>query len=319
MKLSRHRNPCRHHKTWQAAVAVAALALSSCVARQAVRAQAAAAKAHKLCDLADARISESSGLGASRRWANCLYTHNDSGDGARLFLISKKGATRAVITLRDTRVIDCEDMAVAGGNAHGGPGQIYLGDIGDNLKSRPYITVYRLAEAALPPLPAQGEAAVFATPQRLDLHYPDGPHDAETLIATRAGRLLIVTKDRGGSLLFMTPLNFGDSVAAAAKTSLTLLKLGEIRLGATGWPTKLVTGGDLSPDGLSLTLRTYTDAYTWQLPAPDAIDASWWLLPPHKFGLPPTRQGEAICYGAGGHHLFFTSEKLPTPLYEMTP
>jgi hypothetical protein len=41
-----------------------------------------------------------------------------------------------------------------------------------------------------------------------------------------------------------------------------------VRLDGESWPGRLITGGDLSPDGMRLVLRTYTAAYEWRLSAP---------------------------------------------------
>ena len=49
--------------------------------------------------LRDPRIVEASGLAVSRRHPGVLWTHNDSGDPARLFAVGADGRTRAVLTL----------------------------------------------------------------------------------------------------------------------------------------------------------------------------------------------------------------------------
>src|SRR5438477_556362 len=56
--------------------------------------------AHKICDLPDERIDESSGLAASRKYPGCLWTHNDSGDSARLFLLDAQGKTLSEVDVQ---------------------------------------------------------------------------------------------------------------------------------------------------------------------------------------------------------------------------
>lgn len=214
--------------------------------------------ARRLCDLSDERINESSGLAASRRHPGFLWTHNDSGDGPRLFLVGiagqKRGQTAAVVTLQGAQALDWEDMAVAG---TGSGAWVYAGDIGDNGQRRRDITIFRFRE---PPLPLTGDAPDLTLPcERLTLRYPDGAHDAEALLATTDGHLLIVTKNADVSLVFMTPRPF---VAGAKQT---LERIGQVRLEGESWPGRLITGGDLSPDGTRLVLRTYTAAHEWRL------------------------------------------------------
>lgn len=258
-----------------------------------------------LATLQDARLDESSGLASSRRFADWLWTHNDSGDSARAFLIDRAGATRHVINLNGVTAIDWEDCAVAPDAR--GASWLYLGDIGDNKKKRAGITIYRVAEAQIDA--KQAEQSVAAESQKLV--YPDGAHDAETLIATHDERLLVVTKSIDGSAIYITPQKFG------AGTTQTLRKLGDLKFGNVSLFSRLATGGSLSPDGKRLVIRTYTRAYLWEL-SKVAIDGPWWKNARSEFVLPTQRQGEAIAYATDNQTLLTTSEKVPAPLDEIT-
>jgi hypothetical protein len=257
-----------------------------------------------LAALQDARIAESSGLASSRRFADWLWTHNDSGDTARAFLIDKAGATRHVINLRDVTAIDWEDCAVAPDTR--GESWLYLGDIGDNEKNRANITVYRVAESTVDAKHA--EQTIASVSQQLV--YPDGAHDAETLIATHNERLIIVTKSIDGSSIYITPNKF------SAGSTQTLRKLGDLKFGSVSIFARLATGGSLAPDGKRLVIRTYTHAYEWDL-SEVSIDGQWLKNAQRKFVLPVQRQGEAIAYATDSQTLLTTSEKLPTPLDEI--
>jgi hypothetical protein len=73
---------------------------------------------------------------------------------------------------------------------------LYVGDIGDNVAQRDSITVYRLPEPALDPPPADPVAA-----DAWEYRYPDGPHNAESMLVDSDGSLIVVTKpDQQGSL-----------------------------------------------------------------------------------------------------------------------
>ena len=134
---------------------------------------------HRRCPT---QIKEASGIAASRRVDDVWWVHNDSGDTARVFAISTHRAdARRVRAVR--RVGDRL------GGHRGGPGSrprgvsyLYVGDIGDNAKSRASVQVYRVPE----PLVEPGVTAVDAADavRRGDastLQYPDGAHDAEAL------------------------------------------------------------------------------------------------------------------------------------------
>ncbi|HEX8833936.1 MAG TPA: hypothetical protein VF719_07030 [Abditibacteriaceae bacterium] len=268
----------------------------------------------KLCDLADARIDESSGLAASRRYPGLLWTHNDSGDAARLFLVNQTGATLAEVELRGAGALDWEDMAAAG---VGEDGWIYVADVGDNLEARPAVAIYRFREPEIDTKSTtekQNGAApkIVVDCEQMTIYYPDGPHNVETLLATSDGLLLIVTKNKGESLLFSTP----DVWKKGARFKMK--PLGAYSFPGPGLFERLTTGGDLSPDGTRLVIRTYTHAYEWNLTTPNALEDGWWNRAPRAMLLPQTQQGEAICYALDGKSLFLTSEKTPTPLLQLT-
>jgi hypothetical protein len=171
--------------------------------------------------------TELSGLARSRD--GTFWTHNDSGDGPRLFHLSKTGALLGEVTLQGATAVDWEDIAIRGHT-------LYVGDIGDNAAQRPDIAVYKVAEGA-------------ANATKLTLRYPDGAHDAETLLVDpRTGQSAVITKNLGGEAGVYTGRRSGTLKLAAT------LNLG---LGAA------LTGGDVSGDGRTIVLRSYTRAYVW--------------------------------------------------------
>ncbi|MBV9866964.1 MAG: hypothetical protein JO316_16550 [Abitibacteriaceae bacterium] len=261
--------------------------------------------AHKLCDLSDKEIDECSGLAASRRYPGYLWVHNDSGDSARLFLINLAGKTVAQVNLQDAENVDWEDIAIVG---TGKNAWLYVGDIGDNNENRKHVVIYRLHE---PTIDLRHSPVTITVPcERMKLTYPDGAHNAETLIAAPDGNLIVVTKTLGESAIFRTPQPF----RADAKQQ--LVPVGKYQFGHTGWLTRLATGGDLSPDGKRLIICTYTEAYEWTLPRVNPWTMVW-QTKPNIFVLPVMKQCEAICYSADGSRIYLSSEKVPTPLYEL--
>ena len=96
--------------------------------------------------LADEAINESSGIVRSYTNPNCFWTHNDSGDKPRLFLVNRDGKTVARVGLSKAKAIDWEDIAIhiVGDDAH-----LIIGDIGGNTQSRKHVTLYVLREPKL--------------------------------------------------------------------------------------------------------------------------------------------------------------------------
>ena len=205
-----------------------------------------------------AELPEGSGLAASRRTPGRFWSHNDSGDPV-LFALDSSGRVTGRLTISGAKVEDWEAVAV-------GPcpsaSCIYVGDIGDNDAERKQVTVYRIAE----PAEASGSAKVADV---FNAKYPDGPHDAETLLITPEGRLLIVTKGESGPVSlyrFPTELRSG--------TPMRLVRVGGPR--KTRSPAEKddrITDGAVSPDGNWIVLRS-RQALTFYR-ATDLLAGNW--------------------------------------------
>jgi hypothetical protein len=271
-----------------------------------------------LVNLENQAIKESSGIAASRRNANIFWTHNDSGDGPFVYAFDRQGKHRGVWRVAGAKAIDWEDMAIGPGPRRG-QSYLYLGDIGDNLKKRDQITVYRVSE---PRVTLKDSSSTVQSPRETEaadvirLMYPDGKYDAESLlIHPLTGDLYIITKVRGA------PARVYKLGAPAPKSGVsTLSYVGELR-----FPNQFlgfITGGDISPDGRRVIISDYLGACELILPEKRGIafDEIWKQspLPVDIGGFPGVRrQGEAICYRADGLALLATSEGLPCPLIEV--
>lgn len=268
----------------------------------------AAATTALLFSFQDPRVAESSSL-VSTPAGDWLWTANDSGDSARLFAVDRTGRTLAVASLPGTRVVDVEDTAL-------GPDRtLYLADIGDNRSERAGVVVLRVPEPAVDPGRLDVRLAT-APPVRTVLTYDDGPHDAETLLVhPRTGQVLVVTKGVLGSGVYAAPLPLADGV---------LRRVGGLTLRGTGTPggpdigglaQVLATGGAVSPDGRRVVVRTYTDAYVWQVPGDDLAAALRGR--PTVLALPETRQGEAVTWSRAGDALLTSSEGRGAPVWQV--
>jgi hypothetical protein len=271
-----------------------------------------------LANLENRSINESSGIAASRRNANILWTHNDSGDGPFVYAFDRQGKHRGVWRVIGAEAQDWEDMAIGPGPRRG-QSYLYIGDIGDNSKKRDHITVYRVIE---PPITAKDATSTHSNPndtqpaETIRLKYPDGKHDAETLLVhPLTADLYVVTKEMA-------------SAARVYKLRAPWPKSGVITLSYVGefrFPDQFlgfITGGDISPDGNRLVLCDYLEACELVLPGKRTVvfDEIWKASPAaitigDYRGI--RRQGEAICYRADGKALLATSEGRPCPLIEI--
>jgi hypothetical protein len=241
--------------------------------------------------VAGSEIVEASGIAVVPGTDGPVWTHNDSGDRARVFSVVE-GERVTVHDLPGVEATDWEDMAA------GPDGQLYVGDIGDNDAKRASITVHRFP----PPDPAtDGPAADVAT---TTLTYEDGPHNAEALMIDPVDELLvIVTKGDGPAGVYATPLAWGDEAV--------LERVGEVDTGGLGL-LGTVTGGDISPDGSAVLLRTYGGALLYRRPAGQPV-ASAFAGPACDVPTGLEIQGEAIAFtGTGDGYLTIGEGQDPT-------
>lgn len=116
------------------------------------------------------QIIESSGLVKSRKYPGVYWTHNDSGDSARIFAITKigeiikpkwfKGKYKG-IKIIDASHIDWEDIAADR------EGNLIIGDFGNNWSARQDLSLYVIKE------PNPYEILKVGIIKKIRFKYPD--------------------------------------------------------------------------------------------------------------------------------------------------
>lgn len=230
---------------------------------------------------ADEAIDESSGL---VDLGPLMVTTNDSGDDAVLYVIDESGATVGRTTYAEG-VVDVEALAPAelpgesaeepaeesAGESAGesrADAAVWVADIGDNRERRASVQVYRVPVGV-------GDRRVTAP--SYDLVYPDGPHDAESLVVGPDGRLRIISKGILGGRVYTAPA--------------TLDPDGPNRLTAGPGVNLFATDAALFPDGRHVLVRGYGRALVARFPG---------FEPVTSLDLPAQEQGEGVSIGADG-------------------
>ncbi len=254
-------------------------------------------QAHLIAAIKDPRVTESSGVAPSQLYHNIYYTFNDSGDTARFFQFDRTGQILHVFNVTNGANVDWEDMASA--KLDGKP-YLFFGDIGDNMGRRPSIAIYRV--------PEPGNETEIKADQIYTLRYPDGSHNAETLLVNpKTGDMMVVTKAaRHPQGVYYLPRPYGSG-------SWTLRKLADIEVNANMRSAKLITGGAWSQDAKHVVLRTYLGAF--EFPGNDPMH--WFENDPVRIKTNFEMQGEGITYSLDGSSLITTSEGTPCPVSEI--
>lgn len=190
--------------------------------------------------IADSRITESSGLAASRRHPGVFWTHNDGGGSKRqvLFAMTREGQALGAFPVTDVFIGDWEDIALDD------RGHLYLADTGNNDRLRREVAVHQIDE----PDP-KGGATLLRPKRTWRLAFPGKPFDSETLFIWREhGYLVSKVTDDARAQIFRFPLS-------ATNQSIPLELVATTRIESP------VAGGDISTDGRLLALVAKSGAF----------------------------------------------------------
>ena len=228
-----------------------------------------------------------------------LWTHNDSGDSPRLFAIDAAGRLLGVYTLTGAAAVDWEDLALATDPVDG-IDYLFAADIGDNTATRSSIAVYRVPEPAV----STNQSAVVTNLDdvvTLTLNYPDGAHNAETILADPwTGDLFIVTKNDNPARIYRAPYSMTGAVNTLAFSNTLAFAI--------------PVGGSIAASGRQILIKRYASiSYFARAPGQtvsDALTNAFALLP---YTLEP--QGETVAWDAQERGYFTLSENANQPIY----
>ncbi len=247
-----------------------------------------------------------------------FVVHNDDGP-TRIYVLDDTGALRAPVAIGGSFLQDWEDLAVVAGPD--GP-LLAIGDIGDNAGVRRTISIYfvDLPQSSGP----DGLPESLPLRHKLQLRYPDGARDAESLaFDPLSNQLLVLTKRDRPPRLYGIALSqaltqpearlelLGDVPGLRPPDTIDLL----IEPFRGRWVSQ-PTGLDIRPDGRMAALLTYRSLYLYT-----RADGETW---PEAFGGtplevrgPPGTQDEAVTFDAGGGAVIVTAEGERAPLYRL--
>lgn len=236
----------------------------------------------------DARLVEASGLASSVVNPGMLWTHNDSGHPAEVFLIDTLAQIKMVCRLKNVVNRDWEDIVI-------GPGPdstksyVYVADIGDNEAKYPVKILYRFEEPVL----SAGELDILEF-DTLFLQLDDGVRDTESIMIDPLAHGMYLLSKREDSVHFYK-VNYpyeGDTLNARYRVTL---------------PYHNINAAEISPDGTEVIIKDYDHIYYWKRPDGGPI-SKLLQTPPVVLNYEKEVQGEAITFSRRGTGFFTLSE-----------
>ena len=239
-------------------------------------------------------INEASGLAASRKNTEVLWTHNDSGDIARIFAFNTKGKHLGIFKISGALARDWEDIAVGPGPVDGEQ-YLYIGEIGDNSARYDLKYIYRIIEPVISHNRAPIDTTITIT-EKITFRFPDGNRDAETLMVDPLTRDIYVVSKRERSVrVYCLPY--------PQPTAETVIPEHVVTLDLTN-----TNGGDISPSGREILIKTNNKVYYWHRnPTQDLNHA--FDTDPLELPYIPEPQGEAVSWKPDSMGYYTISEE----------
>ncbi|HIP37116.1 MAG TPA: hypothetical protein EYG85_09715 [Crocinitomix sp.] len=181
-----------------------------------------------------------------------IITINDSGNKSEIYVLNKRGEHIKTIDVEDTKNYDWEDMT------QDEEGNIYIGDIGNNLNKRKKLKIYILKKGFI--------EKNKVVPKKITYWYEDQQEfppkknnlnfDSEAIFY-KEGFLYILTKCRskpftGLSRIYKIPAKEGKHKAKL---------IGQFYFCSTAWHLCSVTSADYNPKTKVLSVLTYGKLY----------------------------------------------------------
>ena len=243
------------------------------------------------------RLDESSGLAASLRYEDILWSMNDSGSEAELFALTIRGEHVGRWSIDLPKPTDWEAM-----DSFQWRGKNYLlvADIGDNFAMRGSVSYTILEE---PDARSLADDTILRPLISQHFVYPKGPRDSEAIAVNPArGEILVLSKRTKPPELYRLPLSLfpakepqeqtdaGEPITASYVTSLqgfAAPSRAEVDLYGGIWKyLAMPTGMSIADDRLLVT--TLEHGYLF--------DLNNLVSPPYRVMLPFAGQREAIAF-----------------------
>ncbi|MCC9641496.1 hypothetical protein LOC71_04370 [Rhodopirellula sp. JC740] len=258
--------------------------------------------------LQDSELTESSGLVFSKKDPSCVWSHNDSGDRARLFAFDHRtGQRTGVWELESVDAIDWEDLAIVHQDADDDtvPSKLVVADCGDNLGRRDDVQLWWMDEMD----PRNSGTVLRQQLHSIRVTYPDGAHDCEAIWYDPSSRSLMLLCKRSIPWvgLYRVPIDL-DAGPPSSKVEAELL----VRV-----PIAMATAADRDSSTGDVWVCTYWQAF--RFPSKDGMDLVGQMSQtPSAIELRSLRQVEALAV-CSDSSVWVSSEGEPAPLVKITP
>lgn len=234
------------------------------------------------------KLEEASGLIASVANPGYLWSQNDSGNAAEVYLLNEKAEIVMTCVLEGIENRDWEDITIGPGPEEGKQ-YLYVAEIGDNSARYPYKVLYRFEE----PVRA-GERITITKTDTIALALSDGVRDTEAIMVDPVTNNFYISSKREDSVrLYEITYPFSADTVTAQKVA-TL-------------PFRNIVAAGISPGGDEVVMKDYGHIYYWRRTGRESIPTLLQTAAT-RLAYQPEPQGESIAWKRDGSGFFTLSE-----------
>ena len=261
------------------------------------------------CGTASASVmAEVSGLAASRTTPSYLWAHGDENTGSnkKIVAIEPSGSLAMTLTLSgDPGRDDWEDIATG---VYEGQNYVFIGAFGDNnLAYNDAYYIYYFAEPAI----TSGTQNVSVNYIRFG--YPDNTaHNTETLMYDNIEQVFYIADKVKDGVCHLYSLPFRTDYGTGVQRLTEVCALGN------GEKFNFVTGGDITPDGKWMAIKSKKHILLWERQGTESLSATAQRRPVQvaAYDKNTEEQGESIAWKDASTFYTTSDAKNDQPIYQ---
>ena len=251
-------------------------------------------------------MKEISGFACSRTTPGFIWAHGDenTGDNRKIIAITPSGSLAMTVRLTtpNTSRDDWEDIATG---VYNNQNYLFVGAIGDNdLVFNDQYYIYYFEE------PAVTSGTQTVTVNTIRFGYPDNQaHNTEALLYDNVEQMFYIA-DKVNGVCHLYRLPFRTDYGTA------LQRLTEVCALGNGNKFKEANGGDISPDGQWMAIKSEKYVLLWQRQGSESLSTTVQRDPVQVMAYEKEEQGESLAWL--NDSLFYTTSdsKNDTPIYQ---
>ena len=252
-------------------------------------------------------MPETSGFACSRQTPGFIWAHGDENTGSnkKIVAIEPNGDLAMTVNIGsgDAGRDDWEDIATG---VYGGKNYVFIGAFGDNdlaFKDKYYIYYFE-------------EPAITSGTKTIDVNYvrfgyPDNKaHNTETLMYDNVEHVFYIADKVKDGVCTLFSLVFDPSKGTSLQTLTKVCELGN------GSKFNFLTGGDISPDGRWMLIKSKKHALLWERQGNESLSETAQRRPVQIAAYEAETQGEAVAWLDNSTFYTTSDDKSNVPIYQ---